>query len=531
MGGKFDDASHYELYAMVEGAKPRHLSDAGGALMRAFIDLYELADEMKAHAERVKWKGEGADAFRNWMAELSKQTYVLANYSASAGASMVIAGQGASDVKGAMPKPDMMCYADEEKEKARLKNAEPNRQEAIKQIEKLDSYYWTASSDIAKLEAPNFPALPNAFVPNDGGEWETPVQTTSYAAGTSSGASAAHATPLSVADHAAVESKAAPVLPAEVSPHTPVIPDGGGAISGVGVPELPDRTNTAIDSVKAPPAPDTINRPSTLPPLQDVPNVPSTGPTLPPVTGLPGPRPVTAPPVGRTAPIPGPGQLGKLPPTAPSTPRPSSVPPRIPTNEGIIGGKRSVGQTNVPRLPRGMVVGEEPHSPMTRGPVGPGTYFGHGPNTNGSSGPGRRLGSEPGGVVDRPKGTNPAARSLPRSMVVGEERGVLPRGPVGAVHPVDGAHAPSGAGSGRRLASEPGGVTGGPRVAREGRSEFTQGGSGLVRGTPGPGATPHSNALSASGGQRIHGSRPDCPEEDKDTWSGGRRDTVPPVIE
>ncbi len=539
---KYEGMSHQQLYEIVQHADSTKLSDASTALMAAWTDLTGLAEEMRLHAENVKWKGEGAEAFRSWMEELSKQTLHLASYTWGIGNNIGVAALGLADVKSAMPKPDSpgaklvpMCYVDEDKEKARLKN-EPDRQEAIKQIVKLDSYYETAHTYMkTALEEPNFPPLPDALTPVEG--YETPLGASSSASAASYGSSGSHATPLSVADRAIAAPKSAPASPAGVSPHTPVTPIGGGGVSGTGVPNLPtppDPTNTTIDSVKAPPAPDPINRPNTLPPLHEVPNIPSNGPTLPPVTGLPGPKPTlpTTPPVNRTAPIPGPGQLAKLPPSAPSTPRPSSVPPRIPTNEGIIGGKRSVGQTNTPRIPRGMVIGEEPHSPMTRGPVGPGTYFGHGPNTTGVSGPGRRLVSEPGGMVDRPKGTNPPGRGLPRTTVVGEERGVLPRGPVGAgVHPVDGAHAPSGTGSGRRLASEPGGVTGGPRVPREGRSEFTQGGSGLVRGSHGPAAVPPSASLPHGGNQRNAGARPDYVVEDEETWSGGRRNTVPPVIE
>lgn len=538
--GKFDGLSHSQLYALVQSAEPEKLTNVSYALVTAFTDLNGVADEMLAHADNVKWKGQGSEAFRAWVEDMSKQTRKLADYTLLVGVKMADAGSGLAQVKSAIPKPDSdaaklapLCYADEEKEKARLKN-EPNRQEAIKQIEKLDSHYTTAHTDIAALkeQEPNFPTLPSELLRNGGREGgETPLGNSSVATASGYGSTARPA-PLSAADRTVSGPKAAPVRPAEVRPHTPVAPNVGSVIPGVNVP---DPTNTAIDSVQTPPAPDTINKPSTLPPMRDVPNVPSSGPPMPPVTGLPGPRPVmpATPPISRTAPVPGPGQLGKLPPTAPSTPRTSSVPPRIPTSDGIVGGKRNVGPTNAPRIPRGMVVGEEPHAPMARGPVGPGGYMHHGPTPTGTNSPGRRLVTEPGGMVDRPKGTNPPGRSLPRSMVVGEERGVLPRGPLSAgVHPIDGStHTPGGTNSGRRLTSEPGGVTGGPRVPREGRSEFTQGGSGLVRGNHGPAAAPHSTALPHGGNQRNAGSRPDYLVEDEETWSGGRRNTVPPVIE
>ncbi|NUS84409.1 MAG: hypothetical protein HOY75_17120, partial [Streptomyces sp.] len=153
--GKFESASHYELYEMVRASNPTQLSDAGLALMTAYTDLDGIADEMLAHADNVRWKGTGSESFRTWVEEMSKQTRKMADYTLLVGTNMSIAGQGLSDVKSAMPKPDTMCYADEEKEKARLKNAEPNRQEAIKQIEKLDSYYTTAQTDISGLDGPN----------------------------------------------------------------------------------------------------------------------------------------------------------------------------------------------------------------------------------------------------------------------------------------------------------------------------------------------------------------------------------------
>lgn len=525
--GKFHELNHFQLYAMAKEAKPAHLANVSDALMSAARDIDDLADEMLAHAEHVKWEGKGSEAFRTWVETMSKETRKLGNYADAVGGILFVAAGDIADVQSAIPKPPDKCYPDATATAAQ-KDA---RDDAADQVRKLDSCYSARAEDINKLkDEPNFPLLPGDYTPDDG--YETPLGSSPSASTAGNSSSGVHATPLAAANGTVTSPSAAPIQPADARPYTPVTPNGGGAISGVGVP---DPTNTAIDSVKAPPAPDTINRPSTLPPMHDVPNVPSNGPTMPPVAGLPGPRPVipTAPPVGRTAPIPGSGQLGKLPPAEPSTPRPSNVTPRIPTNDGIVGGKRSVGPPNAPRIPRGMVVGEEPHSPMARGPVGPGPYVGHGPTTPGSSGPGRRLGSELGGVVDRPKGTNPVNRSLPRSPVVGEERGVLPRGPVGAgVRPVDGgAHAPGGTGSGRRLTSESGGVTDGTRVLREGRSEFTQGGSGLVRRSHGSAVAPHSTALPHGGNQRNTGARPDYLEEDEETWSGGRRNTVPPVIE
>lgn len=133
--------------------------------------------------------------------------------------------------------------------------------------------------------------------------------------------------------------------------------------------------------------------------------------------------------------------------------------------------------------------------------------------------------------------------------VVGEERGLMNRGPAGM-----GTHAgavggsiPSsqGVGPARRLASEPGGVAGRPsgagnsqapaagslRPQRGERADFTPGGSGLVRENQPPCVRPLGGAAAQDGRRRRAVSRPDYLAEDEETWTGGRRDTVPPVIQ
>src|SRR4051812_35076244 len=91
---QYEAMSHYRLYQIVQGADPIKLSDASSALMAAWTDLTAIADEMRAHAENVKWKGEGADAFRDWVEELSKQTLSLASYAWGVGNNIGVAALG-----------------------------------------------------------------------------------------------------------------------------------------------------------------------------------------------------------------------------------------------------------------------------------------------------------------------------------------------------------------------------------------------------------------------------------------------------
>ncbi|WP_158897359.1 WXG100 family type VII secretion target [Streptomyces hygroscopicus] len=514
-GGKFEKRSHDELYNMVATAKPDQLTSVGAALMAAFDDINAIADELKAHAERVHWEGEGADAFREWGREVAKQTHKMADYTLLVGLHMSTAGQGLSEVKAAMPAP---TAADDKKHKSDAEQAVADKHhlEALRQMDKLDSYYETAYTEINGLEEPNFPPLPAGFV-----QHEEPL--VSHVTNSSGTLQSDAGTPLSAASHFDGGTGTTTV-------HKPAVdPSGRGALGVEILPNTVPETRTSLDSTQTPLSPDVIDT-SRLPasPPQDVEqHVNPVGPN--------SPRPLlpSAPPIrrgggnpvrGPVSPYPGAGKQ--------SRPMP---PPRTGLPDGVHGGKqaRPPGETTAPRIPRGRVVGEE-QGLMKRGPVGPATHGFGGTPRSGSSVPGRRLASERGGTVDSPRGSNNVnGQRLPRGTVVGDEHGIPPkRGPLGAGGPSTerGTHGPvDGGGQGRRLASEPGGAVGSMRSGRGSQSEFTPGGSGLVRGNQvsepmrrsGRGA---SNSSDAS-------SRPDYLQEDEETWAGGRRDTVPPVID
>ncbi len=511
-GGKFEDRSHDELYNMVATAKPGALTDVGAALSAAFDDISAIAEELKAHAERVHWEGEGADAFREWGREVAKQTHKMAEYTLLVGVHMTAAGQGLTEVKAAMPAP---TAADDKKHKndAEKAVADKHHLEALQQMDKLDSYYETAHTEIKDLEEPNFPPLPTGFVPprnevDSGPQGGSGEETTGggTAAGTSSPITAAHSQKPLGADGAGT--------------HGPVVDPG----------TMPD-AHTTIDSTDTLPSPEVIDKtrhpasPPNMPERQPTPVVPN------------GPRPLlpSAPPPMRGGGKPVREPIGPYQ-GAVKQPRPTSL-PRTGLPDGIHGGQqaRPPGQTNTPRIPRGRVIGEE-QGLMRRGPMGPATHGFKGTPSPANGGPGRRLASEPGGTVDSPRGPNNAnGQRLPKGTVVGDEHGIPPRrGPLGTggVPAVGGAHAPgSSGGQGRRLASESGGSISGRRSARGTQSDFTPGGSGLVRGNQEESESMPRSGRAAPNCSEPSGSRPDYLQEDEESWSGGRRDTVPPVIE
>ena len=516
--GKFDDATHDELYAMILNADPSQLNDVGTALAKAFSDINAIADELKAHVEHVKWDGDGGDAFRTWGHEVAKQTYKMADYTLSVGVLMGVAGQGLSEAKSAMPKPENINYIDPKKEKAKKDSAEPDRQEAIRQMEKLDSYYRTTYSDIDALEEPNFPPLPPGALSISGGEHQIPDGPSPSGAG---------ATNFGNADHLALPSTGG--LSNRGMDSTPSR-DEAVSIKGAAVPDL---AGTDIDSTVTTSSPDVVNESRATVSTHYVPPGQRTG--VPGPDTLIGPRPLlpSVPPsirVGESvrAPVGGYSE-GTL-----TTPRGGI--PRIGVNDGVVGGTPAPtsGQATAPRGSRGPVVGEE-RSPMGRAPTAAsGNGFGSGNPGTRNSDTGRRRASEPGGVVDSPRVSNSVTgQRLPQGMVVGEENGVAGRGSMGSgPHTIaTGVRTSGSSAPGRRLASEPGGIGGVQRVQSEGHSEFTPGGSGLVRGNQIPGvasqrsvASPKSSHRNTSGsGDHLAGGEVICP--------GGRRDTVPPVIE
>ncbi|MGN9794064.1 WXG100 family type VII secretion target [Streptomyces sp. OZ13] len=260
----------------------------------------------------------------------------------------------------------------------------------------------------------------------------------------------------------------------------------------------PDSTTVVQTDVIAPkqerPVEMGIDSLDTLPPQTQLPPTP-VGPSptgrpetnvLPPVVGIPPTQmgktvgPASAPPGG-----------GKGFPNARNVVPPSGggINSRMPRDSGITGGRPVAPSVGRPTggIPRTNVIGGEGNA---RGPMG------------------RGMGHMPG----------------------------MPGGPTGAGQ--------SGAFSGRRLASESGGVIGGrpPQAGQAGARPFTAGGSGLVRGTPagggaGSGQVGRTGAMGAgtnSSGRRRddeRGERPDYLSEDDETWQQGTRRVVPPVID
>ncbi|EFL22839.1 conserved hypothetical protein [Streptomyces himastatinicus ATCC 53653] len=476
---EFEGMSLAELHALVADADPDKLTSAGSAVGDASPKIDAIGLGLRGYAERVEWEGEGAEGFRDWTREFAGEVMKLAEYAAVVGDQMAAAGQALREAQKAIPKPvdAAEAHGDPDLDDALQKDATTNKQAAIHQLERVTSYYRFANDEIKAREEPRFKPLPI----------DDRIRTqASQAYGSSPGAEA-YATTSNTRTQA--DGSSAP------EPRTRVAQETG------------QDTRTAIDGVKSVTPPDAAERRVGDSPPTTVSPETRREATLPPAPVRPGPStPTVRPPspsIGPPARSVGPS--GEKPLTSTSTPR-GPVLPRAGNNEGIVGGKQRP-LTSGPRLPRSTVIGEERTS-MPRGPVvggGPPNTRG-GQSITGNSMPERRLSSESGGRVNPPR---------------------APFVPEGGRHGNPAAHRQ---GPERRSVLESGGSVAAPRHSNRERSEFTPGGAGLVRGSqagvPGP-----SSRTSAVRANHETGDAPDYLVEDEETWTLGRRDTVPPVVD
>ncbi|MFI2227519.1 hypothetical protein [Streptomyces fradiae] len=475
MSGDFEGKSLDALHAMVASAKPGDLTKAGGLLEAAAPQIIQIASDLRLYLDKVQWKGEGGDAFRLWGADMVSETLKLSDFATTVGAEMQRAGQALSETQKSMPKPAGMCFADPEKEEARIKDETgPKLQEAIRLMERLSSYYKTAKGRMESEPEPQFPTLSIDELRYG----ELPYASGGSASGAGSSYSAAgaggYAGGGSYSASVPSPSGSAEPVPMRQVQESPVRPSGPSGPMPAAA-EVPVGMN--LDSV-APPAPQE--------------------------TGSRSPAQTTTPPPVTT----GPSGPGPLPPVS-------------------TGLSPKQGGPGMPRVPAG------PGGPgMPVGPVGPGMARGVGPVGPGPMGGLPRVGGAdgitggrpmPGGAPGSPAGARP-----PLGTVVGEERHPMGRSPMGmpgqGVGPHAGTGPGAGSGSGRRLATQPGGTVGGSGASGPvGRGAFTPGGSGLVR--------PPGSAEPGREERRQAAGRPDYLAEDEETWTMGQRKIVPPVID
>nr|WTB31569.1 hypothetical protein OG781_20610 [Streptomyces sp. NBC_00830] len=486
-GTPFESMSHEEMLAWLDQANSGAIQGAADRLVSAATEIRKIAEDLKVRPQWVEWKGEGADAFRTWSADLANSTLRLGDYSEGASKWLTQASNAIASAQAAIPRtqagaqadldaalaarndPDASAVAQKSAETL-IATQEANRQEAAAQMRKLAQTYSLSASQMDGLEKPAFPPPPQAIVPPDEGE--------RYEGTSRDFGSGAATTDAGTAYTPAPEGRSIDAASHVTSPS-----DSAGAGLSSGTPSVSRTVDMVIDGAAV---------------LPDAPSVSAAIPLGTPgggraEGGLPSAVPV----------LPGVGTGPTTSPSVNATGRPTGI--ARPSAQPSGGGGRSAGTVGRPSREGGIVGGR----PVPQNP------------------------GRPGG-------------GLPRGTVIGGEGANGGRAPVGHGAPVGGGGGgQNGIVGGRRLAGETGGVVGGrpQQPGRTGSRPFTPGGSGLVRGpvtSPdggrdagrvgrnvglGPSGSRTGNARRDEGGQR-----PDYLTEDEGTWQGGRR-VVPPVID
>jgi uncharacterized protein YukE len=474
-----------ELWAMVEPADGATATELGELLTQAAKTIKEIGGDLRTHSMAVEWDGEGGEAFRTWCNQAALATLGLGDYSESAGKWL---GHAADTLHAVKPQLEILrkqsatarSVLDAHAAKAtdvgshgggpsatEVKTAKTrytnDSADAAGLMIKLAQSYTASTEQIDALEAPEFPKLPERFVPEVRGETPvsvptgqksvTPVETSGRRTAVDSDTSGTGSAPQVSAPH----------HPASLAHVPDRVPGGHTNPTNTAIP-----TSTAIDSV------------GTLP---STPSAPAAGAD--PLPGVSSPDGRTSSPSGVL--LPGLGGTAMFPPgTGPGGGRPaygvrSSL--RMPSEPGASGSSRVPGR-GLPTSPVPGVSGAGTGTPRTSGKGLPSPASVRG--TNGITG-GRPI--------------SPAGRSagaIPRGTVVGgtsnEQQTPMGRGGVAggtsegatpAARSGEGVPGREGtARGGPRSPAQSGGIIGGQpkRAPQRRRALFTPGGEGLVRG-------------------------------------------------
>ncbi len=519
-GTFFDGMSHEQMLAWLDQANAGVVSGAASRLEKAAADIADIAKELKVRPQWVAWKGEGADAFRTWAADLANATLRLSDFSKDSSSWLMHASDAISLAQSSIPRdmpsatanlaaakaahndPDAAGIASKSSAElaALTADREKVRLEAASQMTKLaQSYSWSATQ-LNALERPKLPPPPQAFVPDT-------EQTRDSAASAQSKSNfvASSGTASAGAVHA-VDSGSGEGGSAGGSSvgHASSAPGAQSRLPG----EILSPVRTGIDSVGTLPAQtplETLRVPVEPGPARGA--IPQTGP-MPPLFGGGQALPVSSP-------TPSAGRV----PQSPVGQGPGAAFGRAPGSSGggsgIVGGRPVLPSEGRPTgaIPRGTVVG------------------GEGTPARGSMGP---MGQTPGMV-------NPVGRTAGTSSMFSGGRPTPPPGSGGIV-------------GGRPAASRSGAVGSSSAAQRPGRTDartpgaraIDSGGTGPRTPTPVTGGTNSSarpnerqTGAAASGlsqptsprSVRNGSGRPYGVTEDEETWLRHQRPIVPPVVD
>ncbi len=419
-GGTFENMSHEQMLAWLDQANSGTVQGAADRLAKVAEEIHKIADELKIRPQLVEWKGEGADAFRTWTADLANSTLRLGDFSLESAKWLAEASGAIARTQAAIPRtqesaegnlvaaasapndPDSATISSKSSDElaALAADKERVRQEAAYEMIKLGQAYDFSAVQLNALERPRFPPPPEVLVPDDRGRANDQESLTRPgASGQGDGSASVPQGPRAAdgADKSEPSTQGRTLLERSVP-----LEDGPATRMGIdSVETLPqDKRTTTGPPPGGPPGAGRL----------EVSGSPPHSNWAPPVTGRQG-LPIGGPPAqGRSA------VTGRV----PQFPAGQAVQPptagRAPSSNGILGGRPvtppSGGQAGTPH--RGTVVGAPPGStgrPPMGSTTGTATPTGRAAGQQGPT-PGARLPSPNGGVIGgAPQQTGRTARS------------------------------------------------------------------------------------------------------------------------
>lgn len=103
-GTPFESMSHEEMLAWLDQANSGAIQGAADRLVSAAAEIRKIAEDLKVRPQWVEWKGEGADAFRTWSADLANSTLRLGDYSEGASKWLTQASNAIASAQAAIPR-------------------------------------------------------------------------------------------------------------------------------------------------------------------------------------------------------------------------------------------------------------------------------------------------------------------------------------------------------------------------------------------------------------------------------------------
>lgn len=502
-GNPFDNMSHERMLQWLDQANAGTVQSAADRLAKAAEEIHKIAEELKIRPQWVEWKGEGADAFRAWTADLANSTLRLGDFSESSAKWLAQASDAIARAQAAIPRdtesaeanrvaaastpndPDSDAISSKSSSElaALAADKEKVRQEAAAEMIKLGQAYEFSANQMNALERPKFPPPPEAFVPDRTEDVRGGSVQVGSGASTSGASPVGDPAPLDSAPSRDTTSDVRRSLDAPPRDRVAPLEDAPSTRMGIDSVEtlLPDK-QTTTGPVSSPPS---AGRPDgSGPPSQTglIPSMPGGGRGVPP-GGLPA--------QGRSGMA---GRVPQVPGQVPASPSPA----RVPGGTGIVGGRPVPppmgGQTGP--IHRGTVVGAP--GATGRAPLGP---------TVGATTPvGRTVGQQGQAPGRRPLAPNGVIGGTPQrtGRVTPGSSGFARTGTTGASTTAGGA-------------TRNGVVGGGPNADRSGETRDS--------GTP---RTPRPSSSADTPSRNRQTSRSATDEQNRQPGNGRN---VPPVID